>query len=67
MNDLNNIKSTELGYGYFVQEDGTIYEGEMYASGALESCIYSGEGKLIYSNGTVVSGIFANGQLVSSN
>lgn len=67
MNDLNNIKSTELGYGYFVQEDGTIYEGEMYAFGALESCIYSGEGKLIYSNGTVVSGIFANGQLVSSN
>ena len=67
MNDLNDIKSTELGYGYFIQDDGTIYEGQMYASGALESCVYSGEGKLTYSNGIVVSGIFANGQLVSTN
>ena len=67
MNDLNDIKSTELGYGYHIQDDGTIYEGEMYASGALESCVYSGQGKLTYSNGTVVSGTFVNGQLVSSN
>ncbi len=67
MNDLNNINSSVLGFGRFIQTDGIIYEGQMYASGALESCVYSGEGKLIYPNGTEVSGTFSNGQLVSSN
>lgn len=67
MNDLNDIKSSVLGYGRFIQSDGTIYEGQMYASGAIESCTYSGEGKLIYPNGTEVSGTFSNGKLVSEN
>ena len=64
MNDLNNIKSSLLGYGYFIQSDGTIYEGQMYSSGALETCVYSGVGKLIYPSGEVVNGIFAGGVLI---
>ena len=67
MNDLNNINSNVLGYGYFVQSDGTIYEGQMYASGALETCVYSGYGKLIYPNGEEVSGVFANGVLLQND
>lgn len=64
MNDLNNIKENVLGYGYYVLEDGTIYEGQMYASGALQSCVFSGEGKLTYTDGTIVSGTFENGELI---
>ena len=67
MNELNNVKSSELGYGYFIQADGTIYIGQMYSSGALETCVYSGNGTLIYADGREVTGVFANGQLISTN
>ena len=49
MNDLNNIKSDELGTGYFDYANGCNYTGQMTASGALEGCLFHGEGTFKWS------------------
>ena len=69
MNDLNNIDSTKVGEGYYDYGNGCWYKGEMTATGALDSCLFEGEGTFSWSavlgEGVYLVGTFANSQAVS--
>ncbi len=64
MNGLNNIKAEELGTGYYDYGNGCSYTGQMYASGALEGCIFHGEGTFRWPDGQTFVGTYNNGATV---
>lgn len=66
MNDLNDVKTSERGTGYFVYADsGCTYTGGMTATGALANIKFDGTGKFTWSasdfEGTYANGIPLNG------
>ena len=69
MLDLNVIDPSKVGTGYFDYGNGCWYEGEMTSQGALEGCLFQGEGTFSWSSvlgeGVYFVGTFANSQAVS--
>lgn len=64
MNGLNNIKSEELGTGYYDYGNGCNYTGQMFAHGALEGCTFHGEGTFRWPDGQSFVGTYNNGATV---
>ena len=64
MNDLNDIKADELGYGYYDYNNGCNYTGQMYSKGALDGATFHGEGTFKWTyddSGWKFVGTFTNG------
>ena len=45
MNGLNNIDSNQLGTGHYRYDNTMCYTGQMYAAGALDACVFDGQGR----------------------